>query len=459
MTLSRREALQMALFGTLAASAFPRAATARAAGLAGYGLDATTLGLRPGAADDQTRALSAALLEAAKRQMPLILPPGRYAISGLVLPEGARLIGVPDATQLVAAQAGPMILARKLRRAALSGLTFDGLMIRQAERSGLIYLEDVQEAMLDQVSVVNAGAIGISLLRSGGRVERSHLAMAKDTGLLSMDARGLSVEATRVEDCGDNGVQIWRSASGDDGSIVKGNRISRIRNESGGTGQYGNGISIFRAGGTIVEGNVIRDCAYSFIRNNAGPGGQVIGNNGQRCGETGIFIEFGFEGAVVANNRVEDVANGISITNLDQGGRLAVCSGNMVRGCKRGVTPRSGEITGGVGIHAEADSTISGNVVEGAEKVGISLGWGWAMRNLAATGNMVRDVDVGIGVSVAGKERNVVVSGNIIAGARKGAVMGLDHGRIVTGDLALTADGRAPGPKLDGVRIEGNRAG
>ncbi|MGL4729415.1 MAG: TIGR03808 family TAT-translocated repetitive protein [Bosea sp. (in: a-proteobacteria)] len=454
MALSRRDALKMALFGTLATCAFTPQARARTSALGGYGLDATTLGLRPGAIDDQTRMLAAALNEAAKRQMPLILPPGRYAIAGLSLPDGARLIGVPGATQLVAAQAGPMIIGSKLRRLALSGLSIDGLMLRQAERSGLIYLEDVAEAALDEISVTNGGAIGISLLRSGGRVERSSLTMIKDTGLLSMDAKGLMVEANRVEDCGDNGLQIWRSGVGDDGSIVKGNRISRIRNDSGGTGQYGNGISIFRAGGTIVEGNVVRDCAYSFIRNNAGPGGQVMGNNGQRCGETGIFIEFGFEGAVVANNRLEDVANGISITNLDQGGRLAVCSGNMVRRCKRGLTPRTGEVTGGVGIHAEADSTISGNVVEGAEKVGISLGWGWAMRNIAATGNMVRETDVGIGVSVAGRERNVVVSGNIIAGARRGAVMGLDHGRIVTGDLNVSPDKRA-----DGVRIEGNRAG
>jgi uncharacterized secreted repeat protein (TIGR03808 family) len=452
--LSRRDALRLALFGTMAATPFAKPAQARATALGGFGLDASTLGLRPGAVEDQTRPLSLALNEAAKRQLPLMLPPGRYAISGLSLPEGARLIGVPGATHLVAAQAGPMIIGRKLRRLALSGLTIDGLMLRQNERSGLVYLEDVAEAVLDELQVMNAGAIGVSLLRSGGRVERSRLSMVKDTGLLSMDAKGLCVEGNSIEDCGDNGVQVWRSAAGDDGSIVKGNRIARIRNDSGGTGQYGNGISIFRAGGTVVEGNVIRDCAYSFIRNNAGPGGIVAANNGQRCGETGIFIEFGFEGAVVANNRIEDVANGISITNLDQGGRLAACNGNMVRNCRRGLTPRTGEVTGGVGIHVEADSTVSGNVVEGAEKVGLSLGWGWAMRNIAATGNMLKDCEVGIGVSVAGRERNVVVSGNVIAGARKGAVVGLDHGRIVTGDLTLAADRR-----LEGVRIEGNRAG
>jgi uncharacterized secreted repeat protein (TIGR03808 family) len=454
MPLSRRDALQMALFGTLAATLPGHPAQARAAALGGYGLDAAALGLRPGAVDDQTRAFGLALQEAARRQQPLILPPGRYAIAGLSLPEGARLIGVPGATQLVAAKPGPMILARGLRRIALSGLTVDGLMLRQPERSGLIYLEDVAEAALDELTVANAGAIGVSFLRSGGRVSRARLSMLKDTGLLSMDAKGLIVEGNTVEDCGDNGLQIWRSSAGDDGSIVKGNRISRIRNDSGGTGQYGNGISIFRAGGVIVEGNVIRDCAYSFIRNNAGPGGQVIGNNGQRCGETGVFIEFGFEGAVVANNRIEDVANGISITNLDQGGRLAACTGNVVRSCRRGFTPVTREATGGVGIHVEADSTVSGNVVEGAEKAGLSLGWGWAMRNIAATGNMLRECEVGIGVSVVGRERNVVISGNVIAGARKGAVVGLDHGRIVTGDLTLAPDRRA-----DGVRIEGNRAG
>ena len=38
----------------------------------------------------------------------------------------------------------------------------------------------------------------------------------------------------------------------------------------------------------------------------------------------------------------------------------------------------------------------SGNVIEGAPTAGIWIGWGRHMRNVAATGNVVRDCGIGI---------------------------------------------------------------
>jgi uncharacterized secreted repeat protein (TIGR03808 family) len=454
MGMTRRDALMMALFGTALLPAGVGAAPARAAGLGGFGLDATQFGLRPGAPDDQSRALTAALAEAGKRQQPLLLPPGRYRVAKVALPDGARLIGAPGATVLVPAQPGPLLVATKARRIALTGLTLDGLFLSQPDSAGLVALEDVAEASLEDMAFLNAGAAGLMLSRCGGRVERSRFTQAKTIGLFSMDARGLTIEGNTVEECGANGIQIWRSSPGDDGTLVRGNRIARIRNDAGGSGQYGNGISLFRAGGVQVEGNSLRDCAYSFIRNNGGSGVQMLGNNGQRCGEVGLYSEFAFEGSIISNNRVEDVAQGINITNLDQGGRLAVCSGNLIRRARAGLAPKGQEIIGGTGIHAEAEAAVTGNVIEDVSGTGISLGWSWAMRNLVATGNMVREAEIGIGVSLVAKERNVVVANNVIAGTRKGAVLGTEYGRIVTGDLT-----RGPDRRAAGVRVEGNAAG
>lgn len=453
MAMTRRDALMTALFGT-ASLLLASPAMARATALGGFGLDATLLGLKPGSPDDQSRALGAALIEAAKRQQPLILPPGRYRVGHVALPEGASLIGVPGATELVLAMPGPILTGSKLKRVSLSGLTLDGLMLRQNEGMGLVALEDVGQASLDDMAFINAGATGLKMGRCGGRVERSQFRLMKDIGLFSMDARGLSIDGNMIEDCGNNGIQVWRSTPGDDGSLIRSNRISRIRNDSTGNGQYGNGISLFRAGGVIVEGNSLRDCAYTFIRNNGGSGVQMLGNNGQRCGEVGLYSEFSFEGSIISNNRVEDVAQGISITNLDQGGRLAVCSGNLVRRAKSGLAPKGKEIIGGLGIHVEAEATVTGNVIEGVSDVGLSLGWSWAMRNLVATGNMIRDTGIGIGVSLVPKERNVVVANNVIAEARKGAVVGTEYGKPVTGDLT-----RGPDKRAAGIRVEGNAAG
>lgn len=456
--LARRSFLGLALLGTAAAASRAQAQTAvqvqRAVAWHGVGLDAAQFGVRANAPDDQSRRLQEALVEAAKRDAPLFLPPGRYRIAGVVLPEGMRLIGVPGATQLVAAQPGPMLLARRIKRASLSGLVMDGLSQRGPERAGLVQAEDVAELTIEDCDLRSAGSNGVTLTRTGGRIETSRITGARDGGIFSLDSRGLAIERNTIEDIGNNGVSLWRSTAGDDNSRIAGNRFARVRNDAGGDGPNGNGVALFKAGGVIVEGNSFRDCALTFIRNNSGASVQMLGNNGKRCGEVAYYSEFAFEGAVMANNIAEDVAQGFNITNLDHGGRLAVCANNIVRRANRGLAPKGKEMIGGLGIHVEAEAAVTGNVIEQASDVGISLGWSWGMRNLAATGNIVRDCAVGIGVSLVPKERNVVIANNVIAGATRGAVVGTEFGKPVTGDLTRNADRRAAG-----VRVEGNAAG
>lgn len=456
--IGRRGLLGLALIGTAAASARAQAQSApppaRSPQPGTMGLDATHFGLRPGTPDDQSRRLQEALVEASRRNSPLMLPPGRYRASNVILPEGARLIGVPGATQLDAAQAGPILIARRIRRAAVEGLALDGMGIRGAERAALIHGEDIQDLTVNGCDLRNGGVNGATLVRAGGRVSDCRFSNMRDTGLFSLDSRGLLIERNQLEDMGNNAIQLWRGQAGEDNSQIRANRIQRVRIDGGGDGPNGNGIVLFRAGGVIVEGNTLRDCALTFVRNNSGSSVQIIGNNGRRCGEVAYYSEFAFEGAVIANNIAEDCAQGINITNLDHGGRLAVCSGNMIRRVRKGLAPRGTTPIGGFGIHVEAEAAVTGNVIEEVSDVGISLGWSWGMRNLVATGNMIRDAAVGIGVSLVPQERNVVISNNVIAGAKKGAVVGYDHHKPVTGDLTRVSDRRAAG-----VRVEGNAAG
>lgn len=452
MSFSRRAVLlSAAVLGAAPALAAAPAARPVSGALGALGLDASALGLRPGSGDDQSAALGRALAEAARREAPLLLPPGRYRVSGVALPEGARLVGVPGATRLVQAGEQPLLLGRGLKRSALVGLTLEGLAGRAGTGQALALFEDVADLLVADAAFVAARASGLKLVRCGGRVATSRFEDMGDVALHSLDATGLSILDNSVERCGNNGIQVWRSAKGDDGTIVRGNRIANIRFEGGGTGQNGNGINVYRAGGVVVEGNSIRDCALSAVRNNSGSACQIIGNNCARLGETAIWSEFAFEGAVVANNVVEDAATGISITNLDHGGRLAVCTGNLLRRFRRGLAPWGTEVVGGVGIHAEAETSVTGNVVEGAVHMGISAGWSFAMRNLVVSANMIREAPVGIGVSLVPRERNALIAGNVIAGANRGAVVGFEYDKAVTGDLTRTPDERAAG-----IRIEGN---
>ncbi len=458
--LARRGLIGLALIGTAATASRATAQVQAqrqvpiATPLGGLGLDAAQFGVRAGSPDDQSRRLQEALVEAAKRDAPLLLQPGRYRVSNVVIPEGMRLVGVPGATLLMAVQPGPVLVARRTKRAALSGITLDGNSLRAPDRSGLLHVEDVLDLSVDDCEFRNAGANGITLTRTGGRIEASRITGSRDHGLFSLDSRGLMIERNIIEDIGNNAVALWRSAIGDDNSRVSGNRISRVRNDAGGDGPTGNGIVLFKAGGVIVESNSLRDCALTFIRNNSSPSVQMLGNNGKRCGETAYFSEFAFEGAVMSNNIAEDCAQGISITNLDHGGRLAVCANNLIRRARKGHAPKGVELIGGSGIHVEAEAAVTGNVIEDASDIGIALGWSWGMRNLLATGNMIRNCTTGIGVSLVPKERNVVIANNVIAGATKGAVVGTEYGKPVTGDLTRASDKRAAG-----IRVEGNAVG
>src|SRR5690606_27239149 len=134
--------------------------------------------------------------------------------------------------------------------------------------------------------------------------------------------------------------------------------------------------------------------------------------------------EFSFEGAVVNGNVVDGAANGISIVNFDQGGRLAACSANIVRNLTRHGPYRADPPGFGVGITVEADSTVTGNVVEEAPVFGMAIGWGPFMRNVAATGNMIRKAGTGIAVSVVEGTGAAVISGNVISECGNGAVVG-----------------------------------
>ena len=84
----------------------------------------------------------------------------------------------------------------------------------------------------------------------------------------------------------------------------------------------------------IVRGNRIRHCAYSAVRGNAAANIQIAGNSISDVGEVALYAEFGFEGAVIANNSVDGAAIGVSVTNFNEGGRLAVVQGNIIRNLK-----------------------------------------------------------------------------------------------------------------------------
>ena len=139
------------------------------------------------------------------------------------------------------------------------------------------------------------------------------------------------------------------------------------------------------------------------------------------------------------------------MVNFNEGGRLAIVQGNLIRNLtnKRppGTDPNDGA---GIGIAVEADTAVSGNVIEGAPTAGISVGWGAYMRDVSVTGNVVRNAHHGIAVSVSNGAGAAVISGNLISGAAQGAIVGMDFKRAVT-------DLERDGTRYANLQVTGNR--
>ncbi|WP_258045404.1 TIGR03808 family TAT-translocated repetitive protein [Mesorhizobium sp. NBSH29] len=403
-------------------------------------INATELGARPGALDDQSKTFQRMLDKAGTENIPLFLPPGTYVVSNLTLPRSIRLAGVPGATRIVYGGDGYLLAAENAEHIALDGLVLDGANRWIGEQSnGLVDLRGVRQFTVDQCTVLGSGKHGLALERVSGRIERSEITGAADAGVYSIEAGRLAITGNSVTDCANGGILVHRWQIGEDNTVISGNRIERIAARNGGTGQNGNGINAFRANGVMISGNSVADCAFSAIRANSASNLQVNANTCLRSGETAIYAEFAFDGAVINSNIVDGGANGISIVNFNNGGRMGVCNGNIVRNLSA-KGPYPADAPGfGTGIAVEADCVVTGNVVENAPLFGISIGWGPYMRNVVATGNLIRKAGTGIAVSVVEGTGLATVTDNIIDTATKGGVVGYRWAEAATGDLALDA--------------------
>ena len=211
-------------------------------------------------------------------------------------------------------------------------------------------------------------------------------------------------------------------------------------------------MNVFRAGGVTVRGNRIKDCVFSAVRGNAASNLRILENTCSGLGEVALYAEFSFEGAIIANNTVDGAGHGVSVTNFNDGGRLAVVQGNILRNLGPQARARIENKDHGIGIYVEADTAVSGNVIEKAARAGVMAGWGAYLRDVTITGNVVRQSAVGVAISVVTGAGAALIANNLISGAARGAIIGMDHYTPVTGDLAK--DGAT---RYSQVFINGNR--
>jgi len=415
-------------------------------------LDASTLGVVPGG--DQTAALKDALSQAAATGRPLFLPGGNYSVTDLTIPDGVTLVGVQGQTWLIGSGAGPVARVSDSSDVVIEAISFGPGEGGSGSGGGLLEIETSTHISVTRCRFISSSGSGITSYASSGSIDHCDFDGHRGAAIFSRDGNGLVITNNSITGCGDGGILIWGSAPRhQDGSIVIGNTISRIDARSGGNGQNGNGINVFQADRVIIADNQIADCAFTAIRLNGTNNTQVRGNTCINSGEVAIFSEFAFSGSVIADNIIDGAAQGISITNFDHGGRLATCSGNIVRN----IAERSlvNPDTRPVGIYAEADTAVTGNVVENVPGIAIAAGYGTFLKNVVIADNVVNAAHIGIGVSVVENPSPgpVKISDNMIFDPLDYGIVGLHWDEVASDDLVRDAE------RYPHVSIEGNTIG
>jgi putative cofactor-binding repeat protein len=348
MTIRRREVILAGLGLGLALFARPRWPRASEASLA------HTLAPDGGRAD-QTAALQWAADAAAKSGIPMFLPAGIYATSGLRLRSGTHIVGIPGRSILRARAKGGALLTI----ASADDIRIDGVVLDGSGGSGggaVLVAEEVDQLEVVNCKLLGGGGGGLTLRRVSGRIADCDIGGCRDTALVGEDPGGLEVARNHVHDCGDIGILLHRSRGAETGS------------------------------------------------------------------------------ALIAQNIIDRVATGIAVDARVSGARLAVVQANLIRGLffRKTVDPS------GNGIAVEADSVVTGNVIENAPGFGIVAGRARRLQDVSVTENVVRNAYIGIGIPARRSAGSVRIAGNLISGAENGAIRAMNGPTPVGLDLGLS---------------------
>jgi uncharacterized secreted repeat protein (TIGR03808 family) len=404
-------------------------------------LNAVEAGMLPGAFDAQSRVFQDMLDRASQTDQAIYLPAGDYLLSNITLPARVRLAGDKGATRLIYNGGDFFIATKRSSIIELDGVTFDGRSLPlSTDLQAILDIRNCPDTQITHCEITGSTRHALYLEGCSGLVENCAITNAIEAALYSVSAKGIRIAGNTVSDCSNGGIWVHRFEIGDDASQILNNRVSRIGSTNGGTGQWGNGINAYQANNVMIANNTVSDCAFSAIRANSASNVQILGNQCVNSGETGIYAEFKFEGAVINNNVVDGAANGISVVNFNEGGRLATVQGNIVRNLKT-EGPYPAEVAGfGYGIAIEADTTATGNTIENAPKAGFLVGWGEFMRNIVITGNVVRKANTGVQLTVIEGTGKAVITDNIFDEIKGAAIGGFRWADQVTGDLAKGGD-------------------
>lgn len=377
---------------------------------------------------------------------PLFFLPGNYSSGGSII------INANTTTAPVLAQAAPGTVVFILTGAGIlldiegvfgarfEGITFNGnnaaLNTTYSFQTMIFAGAGASNVVFDHCQITNSPGIGIYTYNSASPAIINQCKFSSLSQAIFSDASQVIATNNNISGMTNSGIYIWNTPSGSPTNIVRGNTITFIASGSG-AGQNGNGVDLYVASLVQVVDNVISHCRYSAIRFNTGADVVIANNVCTYAQDSCIFIEAPGANTLttavsVTGNVIDNCTNGITVTNEGQFGdgvtRSVSISGNHLSNLGfiqiGGANPTPGLA---FGIHVEAGTTVSGNVVDTVSGNGIDVGVNSTGADLVVSGNYVRGVVLGIGVAngitsgVAGT--NAIVSSNIVRTATGGAIV------------------------------------
>ena len=282
----------------------------RQAAPAGPRASAPDLGVAPDSGRDETARLQAAIDKAAERHVALHLPAGRYLSRSLTLRHGSILTGVPGATVLQHTGGAALLSGEGGDLTSLDGLTLIGGRTIDPRALGS---SNSTAARTSPCATSRSRRARRTASRSQDAPAWSPAAASPARSRRHCSASTPKVSksrTTRSTAAADNGILVWRSEQGVDGTIVAMNRIEGIgavRRYS----QNGNGINVSSRGGVLVTSTRIADCAFSAVRANSASDVQILAEQCRGMGEVGLYVESGFQGAVISGHPAEGATTGI----------------------------------------------------------------------------------------------------------------------------------------------------
>jgi putative cofactor-binding repeat protein len=276
-----------------------------------------------------------------------------------------------------------------------------------------------------QIAANAAAKSGTPLFLPPGVYATNRLRLQSGTHLVGVPGRSILHGHTKgigllgiaaAKDIRIEGLVLDGRSGSDDGAMLVATEVEQLQVvKCQFLGASGDGLALGRVSGRIA------DCDISGCRNTAlvaeDPRGlEVTRNRIHDCGDIGVLVRRSNAGetgsALIAENVIDRVATGIAVDG-EVGARLAVVQANLVRNLffRKTVDPH------GNGIAVEADSVVTGNVIENVPGFGIVAGRTRHLRDVSVTENIVRKAYIGIGIPAPRLAGSALIAGNIISGA------------------------------------------